>query len=105
MVGRPQLVNAQYLHLPLPWRIQQWERLASAVAPGGTLLVVAHDRDDPHVVEFSQDNPELFFDGAEVVDALPGDGWTVVTDTVVIRRRPGHDQPAHDLVVRAVRTP
>lgn len=44
-------------------------------------------------------------DISEVVDALPGDGWTVVTDTVVIRRRPGHDQPAHDLVVRAVRTP
>src|SRR6201999_233202 len=36
------LVSAQFMHLPTPERTALFARLAAAVAPGGTLLIVGH---------------------------------------------------------------
>ncbi|WP_018350087.1 FAD-dependent oxidoreductase [Longispora albida] len=45
--GTYDLVSAQYLHLPAAERQALFSRLAEAVAPGGTLLLVGHDPSDP----------------------------------------------------------
>lgn len=42
-VGAFDLVIVLYLHLPEPSRSDVWRRAWSAVAPGGTLLVIGHD--------------------------------------------------------------
>jgi SAM-dependent methyltransferase len=96
------LVNAQYFHLPQPLRSAAWPRLLDAVAPGGTLLVVAHDRSDPHVAGHAEHGPDRFFSAAELTDQLPAAEWTTITNTVSQTQRSNGEQFV-DLVVRAVR--
>lgn len=97
------LVCAQYLHLPPDRRHPLWDRLAAAVAPGGSLLVVAHDPSDLQVSEHRHHHPERFFSSEDVVARLPGADWTIVTDRVGTHAPTGEDRPVRDLVVRAVR--
>lgn len=100
--GRFDLVNAQFFHLPADMREAVWPNVANAVALGGTLLVVAHDPSDPHILEHGDHGPDLFYTGDEVVAHLAG--WDVVVNEVVDRlHRDG--SPGRDLVVRAVRLP
>ncbi len=42
------LVSAQFLHFPSALRKRVYARLAAAVAPGGTLLIVAHEPSELH---------------------------------------------------------
>jgi SAM-dependent methyltransferase len=101
------LVTAAFVHLAGDLRRQVYESLAKAVAPGGTLLVVAHHPDDLGVVP-RPPHPELFFTAQELVDDLhiaPG-SWEVVTAEA--RPRPGrhpegHRVTLHDTVLRARR--
>jgi len=44
--GRFDLVSAQFMHLPVPAIGAVHHRLAAAVRPGGTLLIVSHHPDD-----------------------------------------------------------
>lgn len=82
------------------------ERLASLVAPGGTLLLVHHaDVDRERALEHGFD-PDLLLSPAGLAAGL-GDGWDVVGPERRARSISGGSGAHHhdDLVVRATRTP
>ncbi|GIG36336.1 hypothetical protein Cpa01nite_17170 [Cellulomonas pakistanensis] len=100
------LVTSHFLHLPPEVRAVAFARMARAVAPGGTLLVVAHHASDLATTIGRPDLPELFFEPADVVAALEPGGW----DVPVAEARPrtatdpdGREITIRDTVVRAVR--
>lgn len=70
------LVSSHFLHLPGDDRDAAFVRLAAAVAPGGTLLVVGHDESDLHTSMQRPDIPGMFFTAKEVAASL-GDGWEI----------------------------
>ena len=95
------LVSAQYLHLPPQDRDPVLARLAAAVAPGGSLLVVGHRPSELHA-----GMPEMFFTAQQVAAALDPGAW----DVVVCEDRPrtaagpaGRELPVADTVLRARR--
>ena len=91
------LVSAQYMHLPPVERRDLFTRLAAAVAPGGTLLIVGHDISDIEAGAHRPDMPEMFFTVDEVVGSLPPDRWEVVTAEA--RPRPGHVHEGQEITV------
>ena len=75
------LVVAAYLHLP-PERLRAtWRHLASITAPGGTLVVIGHDRANRGN---GPKDPDVLFHADDVVAALP-DTWTVKVAEAVDR--------------------
>ena len=101
------LVAAAFIHLGPDERRTAYAGLAAAVAPGGTLLLVAHHPSDIGVVP-RPPYPDLFFTADDLVaDLLDGPGeWEVVTAEA--RPRPathpeGHGVTIHDTVLRARR--
>ena len=100
------LVSAQFMHLPPEERGVLFARLAAAVRPGGTLLVVGHDFSDVAAGAHRPPEPERFFTAQEVADCLAAAAWEVVVAEA--RPRPaamheGHDIEVHDAVLRARR--
>lgn len=78
--GQFDLVSAQFMHLPTPERTALFARLAAAVAPGGTLLIVGHHPSDLDTEARRPPVPDMFFT-AESIAATLDDGWDpVVTD-------------------------
>jgi SAM-dependent methyltransferase len=69
------LVSAQYLHFPTPQMHALVQGLATAVRPGGTLLIVGHA-----ITDHRPFPPEFFYTGDELAALLP-DGWEVVSAT------------------------
>ncbi len=105
--GTYDLVSAFFLHLPPVPRRTLFARLAAAVAPGGTLLIVGHDPSDSHTTMPRHGLAEMGWTADEVADAL-GDGWTIVVAEA--RPRPttdpeGREITIHDAVLRARRNP
>jgi SAM-dependent methyltransferase len=104
--GRYDLVSAQYMHLlPTP-RQAMFERLAAAVAPGGTLLIVGHHPSDLQTTVPRPAMPELFFTGDDIAAGLDPGRWTIVTNAAPGRATTDPDgNPAivHDTVLRATR--
>jgi SAM-dependent methyltransferase len=99
------LVIVFYLHLPPAQRREAQQRAAAAVAPGGTLLVVGHDRDNlEHGVGGPQD-PDILLTVEEVVDDLATTGVTVEVARQVERAVDvdGRSRTAIDTLVRAHR--
>ena len=95
------LVSAQYFHLPPHDRAPALARLAAAVAPGGSLLVVGHRPSELHT-----GMPEMFFTAQQIAVTLDPVAW----DVVVCEDRPrtasgpaGHELPVADAVLRARR--
>jgi SAM-dependent methyltransferase len=95
------LVSAQYFHLPPHDRAPAIARLAAAVAPGGSLLVVGHRPSELHT-----GMPEMFFTAQQIAVTLDPVAW----DVVVCEDRPrtasgpaGHELPVADTVLRARR--
>lgn len=84
--GRFDLVSAQYLHLPPADRAAVFGRLASAVAPGGTLLIVGHHPSDLQTTVPRPPMPELFYTGDDIAALLGVDRWDIVTNAA-----PGRD--------------
>ena len=100
------LVSAQYLHLPSAIRRPAYARLAAAVAPGGTLLLVGHHPRDLDGSMPRPQDPDLFADEKELAAALDGPDWEIE----VAEARPhaathpdGYEVTVHDAVVRARR--
>ena len=103
---RYDLVSAQYMHLPSAQRVPVFRRLAAAVAPGGTFLVVGHHVSDLDTTVHRHADRDMFFTGADIAADLPDDTWQIVTDAVPGRVRQddeGRDVTIHDTVVRATR--
>jgi SAM-dependent methyltransferase len=101
------LVAVAFVHLAGDDRQRVYARIASAVAPGGTLVVAAHHPSDIGVVPRPPD-PDLFFTEDDLVAYLrEWEGqWEVVTAEA--RPRPtthpdGHEVTVHDTVLRAHR--
>ena len=91
------LVTAHYVHPAGPAH-DLVRRLAAGVAPGGTLLVVDHDRSDEHALASSS--------AAELLAGLDPEGW----DVEVAERRERRDTDPHgrevtwrDVVLRSRR--
>ncbi|RCW44470.1 methyltransferase family protein [Halopolyspora algeriensis] len=98
--GQYDLVLVVYLHLPAEQRRTALQRAASALAPGGTLLVVGHHSDNlTHGVGGPPD-PAVLYDEHDVLADLSS--WTeLTTETAEKRERAVADQPrpALDVVV------
>ncbi|MFC3505484.1 class I SAM-dependent methyltransferase [Micromonospora krabiensis] len=99
---RYDLVVSQYVHPTVPFDAFV-TRLADAVAPGGTLLVVGHDHADQHSATHAPEPASIGLDS--VTRSLAGEQWRI--EVAEPRTRSVGHGPAgtilHDLVVRARR--
>jgi SAM-dependent methyltransferase len=94
------LVTLFFIHLPREERRTVYARAADAVAIGGTLLVVAHDRTNPASGIGGPQDPDVLVSPAEVAAELTG--FRVERAETV--RRPAWDgRGPIDAIVRAVR--
>jgi hypothetical protein len=83
-----------------------FDRLAAAVAPGGTLLVVGHHPSDMETTMPRPKMPEVFFTGDEIADRLDPGLWEIVTNAGPGRTATdpeGRPVTIHDTVLRARR--
>ena len=100
------LVTAHFMHLPEPDVRAMHRRLAAAVRPGGTLLVVGHHPDDVHANVRRGGPGHLFPSAMEVAAVLDAGDWKVVVADAIEREATDLDgRPAinKDTVLRAVR--
>ncbi|MGA2837787.1 MAG: class I SAM-dependent methyltransferase [Acidimicrobiales bacterium] len=98
------LVAMCYLQLSQPNRSETLAIAASAVAPGGTLLVIAHDVDNLTRGYGGPPNPDVLYRVSDVTEAAVDAGLTVERAEQAIRIVDTDDGPreAIDTVVRAV---
>ncbi len=99
------LVAMLYLQLPQPERSTALEVAASAVAPGGTLLVVAHDLDNLTKGFGGPPSTAVLYNVADVTEVAVGAGLTVERAEQVVRVVDTDSGPreAIDALVRAKR--
>ena len=101
------LVTAQFMHLPDPDRAMLHRRLAAAVRPGGTLLIVGHHPSDLDVPGLRRPRMrDLLFTAEQVAAVLDPRQWASIRAETV--PRPGTDPDGnpvtvHDAVLHAVR--
>ncbi|SDY42396.1 Methyltransferase domain-containing protein [Micromonospora pattaloongensis] len=104
--GRYDLVTAAFLHPPSAVRGPLYARLAGAVAPGGTLLLVQHDPSDAAVVP-RPDLPDLYATAEELAADLDPEQWDIITTAARPRtvHHPEHggEVTVHDAVLVARR--
>jgi SAM-dependent methyltransferase len=74
-----ELVVVAYLQLPADGRRAAHRHAADAVAPGGRLVVVAHDRDNLAHGYGGPPDERVLMSASDVVDDLEGTGLEVVT--------------------------
>jgi SAM-dependent methyltransferase len=79
------LVLVIYLHLPAAQRARVLRKAAGAVAPGGLLLVVAHDSSNRTEGIGGPQDPELLYTAEDVADDLVASGLTVERSETVER--------------------
>ncbi len=96
------LVAILYLQVPAEERRVVHGRAAAAVAPGGTLLVVGHDRENLVSGSGGPQDLRVLLDAEEVAGDL--DGLAVEKAEQVLRPVEG-ERDAIDTLVRASRTP
>jgi cyclopropane fatty-acyl-phospholipid synthase-like methyltransferase len=72
------LVSAQFMHLPNAELKSMHARLAAAVRPGGTLLVVSHHPDDRHANVGRPDHLGMFPSAEQLGAALDPARWEIV---------------------------
>ncbi|MGP4022548.1 methyltransferase domain-containing protein [Actinomadura sp. 3N407] len=100
------LVSVQYMQLPRSVRDTLHRRLAAAVRPGGTLLIVGHHPADLEVTTFRRPRlPHLMFTAEEIATVLDPSAWDITTSAP---ERPATDPEGQqitltDAVLRAVR--
>ena len=86
------LVTASFLHFPPGTRDDVLRRLASAVAPGGTLLVTMHDGSDLSRGIQRPGLPEWYATGEQLAAVLDAGDWEVE----VAESRPREARPHED---------
>jgi SAM-dependent methyltransferase len=104
--GAFDLVSAHFMHLPSVERIALYDRLADAVAPGGTLLLVGHHPSDLQTTIGRPHLPDMLFTAEQVAAELDAATWEVAVAEA--RPRPatdadGRELTIHDTVLRARR--
>jgi SAM-dependent methyltransferase len=105
--GGYDLVAMLYLQLPQPVRSAALGAAASAVAPGGTFILVAHDLENlTHGYGGPQD-PDVLYRVSEVTEAAVNAGLSVERAEQAVRVVDTDEGPreAIDAVVRACRPP
>lgn len=98
------LVVVAYLQLPEPEIRDVLRRVADAVAPGGTLLVVGHDRDNLTRGTGGPDQPEVLYTVESVTEALAGLRIDKAQQYDRKVQTESGERYAVDTVVRAVRS-
>jgi len=102
------LVTASFLHLPTADREPLYARLADAVVPGGTLLLVTHDPSDLHSGPGGERDPDWFVTAGQLAAALDPARWEVLVAESRPRSATDHDGRevrVSDAVLRARRRP
>ncbi|GAA3217374.1 FAD-dependent oxidoreductase [Actinocorallia longicatena] len=102
------LVSAQFMHLPREPREALYARLAAAVAPGGSLLIVGHHPKDLQGPVPRPQVPDLFFTAEELAAALDPGGWEIVAADTRSRAGKSHEGDGvtvYDTVLHARRLP
>ncbi|GAA3818609.1 class I SAM-dependent methyltransferase [Sphaerisporangium flaviroseum] len=102
------LVSAQFMHLAEAPRQALFARLATAVAPGGTLLIVGHHPSDRHTTMSRPSMSDMLFTAEQVGDSLDPAQWDVlVADTRprAVNDPEGREITIHDAVLRARKRP
>jgi hypothetical protein len=97
------LVLMVYLHMPPAERRPIYAAAAAAVARGGRLVVIGHDRSNATEGEGGPPDPDRLFTAEEIGDELRAvDPALVVERAEVVRRRPRPERGPIDalLVVR-----
>ena len=101
------LVSAQFMYLPEAELEALHRRLATAVRPGGTLLVVGHHPDDLHANVGRKGEPDMFWSAEELAaTALDPDDWEVLIAEAIARPATdldGRPVTVKDTVLRAAR--
>jgi SAM-dependent methyltransferase len=100
------LVSAQFLHFPSALRRRVYANLATAVARGGPLLIVAHEPSELHTGMGHDHPPDMFVSAQQLAADLDPSAWEVlVTDSRPRLGRTDDDRevPISDAVLRARR--
>jgi thioredoxin reductase/SAM-dependent methyltransferase len=103
--ARYDLVSAQFVHLPRTARDALHRRLAAAVRPGGTLLIVGHHPSDLHTTMGRPRLPHLMFTAEEIAAVLDPSAWDFTTSAPERTATGPYGQTitVRDAVLRAVR--
>ncbi len=101
--GGYDLVLIAYLHLPSADLARVFRAAAAAVAPGGTLLVIGHDRDNIDRGHGGPQDPDRLYTPATVTAELGGLGIRRAEQVVRSARTPEGERTAIDTLVRAQR--
>lgn len=105
-VDRFDLVSAQFMHLPSDALRSLHRRLAAAVRPGGTLLVVGHHPSDHGSTKIQRpDRADLLFTAEDVGVTLDPDRWdvTATSPSRTVAGTDGEPVEIRDAVLVAVR--
>jgi SAM-dependent methyltransferase len=95
------LVLLLYLHIPIEERRSVLARAAGAVAPGGTLLLIGHDRTNLTDGVGGPSDPSILVTPDEIAAELPG--LEIEKAERVLRDVRGEERDAIDALVRAHR--
>jgi SAM-dependent methyltransferase len=103
-----ELASVQFMQFPKLEREVLFRHVAASVAPGGTLLIVAHDLSDMDVSDLRTHapDPDLFYSAAEVARLLDPVRWEIqVADALprTANQASGQDVHVHDAVLCARR--
>lgn len=105
--GAYELVNSQYVHLPVQARYLALHRLAAIVRPGGSLLLVSHHPSDLRIPGLRPNLPGLFYTASELAEQLDPARWEIVAAAAPERTIDGpHGGPVtiRDAVLHARRS-
>jgi thioredoxin reductase/SAM-dependent methyltransferase len=91
------LVSAQFMHLPKDSLRDLHARLAAAVAPGGTLLIVGHHPSDLRTTAHRMHFPDMMFTGEQIAASLAPTTWQILAAET--RPRPATDPDGRDITI------
>ena len=95
------LVVVLYLHIPSSQRTAVHAKAGAAVAPGGTFLLLGHDRSNLTDGVGGPSDPDILYVADEIAAELPG--LEIEKAATVLRDVHGEERDAIDTIVRARR--
>src|SRR5439155_10790242 len=96
------LVSAHFIHLPALARESLHRRLAAAVRPSGSLLIVGHHPSDLETSVGRPNLPDFFFTADQVAAGLEPDDWQIIVAAALERQAldpDGRPVTIHDAVL------